>query len=232
MGHTPRLRRATCAPKLCLSSKPPNDIEKTSPAASGNERRWPNCQRPERPPPGSVGQQQEQPDSVDPPSDLQTIPTSSPRHLLSKPAVRSTLQLPRLYRSSPPTVSGGLPRCRPVRIVRAILSQNERPIICPAPYPSSHGYRYSAAQEDDEKFETRFATIQYAYASTAATNDAGNRTSLIRADDPRPPEFHEGQEPTVVLAQHAINLGPANKRGKGLLREGIYQRVRRYKRGT
>jgi hypothetical protein len=78
MGHTPRLRRATCAPKLCLSSKPPNDIEKTSPAASGNERRWPNCQRPERPPPGSVGQQQEQPDSVDPPSDLQTIPTSFP----------------------------------------------------------------------------------------------------------------------------------------------------------
>jgi hypothetical protein len=221
MGHTPRLRRATCAPKLCLSSKPPNDIEKTSPAASGNERRWPNCQRPERPPPGSVGQQQEQPDSVDPPSDLQTIPTSFPDISSLNLQCDQPYSSPDCTAPPRPQSPAGYPDADPFV-----------PIICPAPYPSSHGYRYSAAQEDDEKFETRFATIQYAYASTAATNDAGNRTSLIRADDPRPPEFHEGQEPTVVLAQHAINLGPANKRGKGLLREGIYQRVRRYKRGT
>ncbi|RSH95855.1 hypothetical protein EHS25_000948 [Saitozyma podzolica] len=128
-----------------------------------------NCQRPERPPPGSVGQQQEQPDSVDPPSDLQTIPTSSPRHLLSKPAVRATLQLPNCTAPRRPQSPAGYPVADPF-VSSGPSSQNERPIICPAPYSSSHGYRYSAAQEDDEEFETRFATIQCAYEPTAATN--------------------------------------------------------------
>jgi hypothetical protein len=78
----------------------------------------------------------------------------------------------------------------------------------------SHGHRYPGAQEDDEEFETRFATIQGAYASAAATNDGGRQVSLISPDDSRPPESYEEQEPTVVLAPHANDVGRANKRGK------------------
>jgi hypothetical protein len=38
-GHTSRFRKATCAPNLSSSSNPPDDIEKRSPPARGNERR-------------------------------------------------------------------------------------------------------------------------------------------------------------------------------------------------
>jgi hypothetical protein len=56
--------------------------------------------------------------------------------------------------------------------------------------------------------------MQDAYASAAVTNDGGRQVSLISPNGSRPPEFYEGQEPTVVLDPHANDVRPANKRGK------------------
>jgi hypothetical protein len=77
---------------------------------------------------------------------------------------------------------------------------------------SSH--RFSEAQEEEE-FESRFASIQDAYESAAAANDAGRYTSLARPDDPRPPKFFDGQRPTVILAPRASETNSSLlKRGK------------------
>jgi hypothetical protein len=89
--------------------------------------------------------------------------------------------------------------------------------------PPVESRRYSVPDEDgEEEFESRFASIQDSYASAAATSDAGRRTSLIRPDDPRPPKFYEGQEPTVLLAPNANDIASLNKRGKSDRHEKAY----------
>ncbi|RSH85243.1 hypothetical protein EHS25_005050 [Saitozyma podzolica] len=89
--------------------------------------------------------------------------------------------------------------------------------------PPVESRRYSVPDEDgEEEFESRFASIQDSYASAAATSDAGRRTSLIRPDDPRPPKFYEGQEPTVLLAPNANDIASLNKRGKNDRHEKAY----------
>lgn len=75
--------------------------------------------------------------------------------------------------------------------------------------PSSAARRPSQLPTPAEPvdFDSQFTAIQRQYEDRSTIEEAGLFTTLERADDPRPPKFHPGQRPTVVLAPPAQGPG-------------------------
>lgn len=99
-------------------------------------------------------------------------------------------------------------RNRPNGHVRSGGDEDEEDVFAAAG-PSSAARRASQLPTPAEPvdFDTRFAAIQRQYEDRSTIEEAGIFTTLERADDPRPPKFHYGQRPTVVLAPPAQGPG-------------------------